>query len=132
MSLETAIKARLDAVAGLKQYVSNRNYAVRLPDDYTLPATTFQVLSERPVLAMGSDPDLTEARVRVSAWANDFSTCRLVDEQIKAALNRFRGTSGSTVVNDILRETTVDIYHPEVGGGRYQRARDFRVFYEAD
>ena len=130
MSLETAIQARLDDFAGLAKYVKNRNYAIEYPQDTVLPATTFEVLSETPHHAMGSDAAVVESRIRVNSFATTFSRCREVDEQVRLALSRYRGTSGGTVVQDILVETVNDINHPEVRGGMHQRARDFRVFYE--
>ncbi len=130
MSLESAIKARLDGFAGLRAYVKNRNYAIRYPQETKLPATTFELLSERAVHAMGSDANVKESRLRVNTFALEFSACREVDEQVRQALSRYRGTSAGTVVQDILEETVNDIFHPEVGSGVHQRARDFRVFYE--
>lgn len=130
MSIESAVKARLDGFAGLRSYVGNRNFAIQYPQGTTLPATTLEIINERPVHAMGSDASVKEARMRVNTWATDFSTCRETDEQVRQALSRYRGTSGGTVVQDILEETVNDIFHPEVGEGVYQRARDFRAFYE--
>lgn len=130
MSLAAAIKSRLDGFAGLRAYVQNRNFAIRYPQGETLPATTFEQLSEFAVHAMSSDAAVKEARIRINSWAPDFSKCREVDEQVRQALSRFRGTSGTTVVQDILEITVNDIYHAEVGHGVHQRARDFRVFYE--
>lgn len=130
MSLETAIKARLDGVAGLKAHVGKRNYAVTRPANGKLPATVFRVLSTRPVHAMGSDAGYQEARIEVSSFAETFTKTRLVDEQVRLALSRFRGTLGGTVIQDILEVSVNDIFHPEVGDGLYQRARDFRVFWE--
>lgn len=130
MSLESAVKARLDGYAGLKAHVGTRNFAVTRPGNSDLPATVFEIITEIPVHAMGSDAAFKESRVQVSSFADSFSKVRQVDEQVRAALSRFRGTSGGTVVQDILEETLNDVYHPEVGDGLYQRARDFRVFWE--
>ena len=130
MSLESAIKARLDGFAGLRAHVKNRNYAILYPQGTDLPATTFELLSERAVHAMSADANVKESRIRVNTWAPDFSKCREVDEQVRQALSRYRGTSGGTVIQDILEETVNDIFHAEVGSGVHQRARDFRVFYE--
>lgn len=130
MSIEEAVKARLDTFAGLKAHVKNRNFAITYPQKTPLPATTFEVLADRATHAMGSDAVVKEVRIRVNSWADDFTKCREVDEQVRLALSRYRGTSAGTVVQDVLEETVNDIYHPEVGTGRYQRARDFRAFYE--
>lgn len=130
MSIENAIKARLDGFAGLKAYVQNRNFAVNYPGGTEFPLTVFELVHETPVYAMGSDAAVIESRIRVNTFAEDFSECREVDAQVRSALSRFRGTSGGTVVQDILAETVNNIYHPEAGTGLYQRARDFRTFHE--
>ena len=130
MSIEEAIKARLDAFVGLRAHTKNRNFAIKYPQGTKLPATTFEVLADRATHAMNSDAVVKEVRIRVNSWAETFTTCRKVDEQVRQSLSRFRGTSAGTVVQDILEETVNDIDHPEVGTGIHQRARDFRAFYE--
>lgn len=130
MSIEKAIKARLDGFAGLRAYVQTRNFAINYPSGTKWPLTVFELVHETAVHAMGSDAAVVESRIRVNSFADDFSECREVDEQVRLALSRFRGTAGGTVVQDILQDTVNDIFHPEVGTGIYQRARDFRTFHE--
>ena len=130
MSLESAINARLDGYAGLTALVGERNYMVTMPQGTTMPATTTQIVSEIPLHAMSADAGYREARIMVNSFGSDFSMCRDVDEQVRLALSRYSGTSSGTVVQDILEEGTTDLHHGEVKGGIFQRARDFRVFYE--
>ena len=130
MSLETAIKARLDGYAGLSALVGSRNYAVTRPQGTALPATVSEVISDQAMHAMGSDAVVHGSRVEVSSFGETFGSCRAVDEQVRQALSRYRGTSGSTVIQDILEQTVNDIFHGEVNDGIYQRARAFLVFYE--
>jgi hypothetical protein len=130
VSLDTAIKARLDGFDALKALVSTRNYAVTLPQSTKLPATTWSVISEQPLHAMSADGAYREARVQVDSWALSHTKCLAVDLEVQAALSRFRGTSGGTVVQDVIEEGVTELFHGEVNEGVYQRSRDFRVFYE--
>lgn len=130
MSIEAAIKTRLDTTEGMRAKVGKRTYAVRRPSGSPLPSVTFQVVSEQPVHAMGSDAGVKGIRIRVSSWSKDFTECREVDELVRSTLSRYRGTSASVVVQDILEETAADLFHGEADEGIFQRARDFRVFYE--
>ena len=130
MSIEAAIKARLDGFAGLRAEVKTRNYLETRPARMPLPATTLEIIGEQAVHAMGSDAGIKEVRIQVNSFADNASKCREVDEQVRQALSRYRGTSASVVVQDILELTMNTNFHAEVGSGVYQRARDFRVWYE--
>lgn len=129
MTLEVAIKTRLDAHAGLGNHVAGRVYAVERPQDTDFPCIVFESISEQNVPAMGSDPALTSVRLRCHVFADSTQSMFDTDEQLKAALRRFRGTSGGVVVQDIFNLTYNDNPQPK-GRGRFHRARDFRVWFE--
>jgi hypothetical protein len=116
MSLESEVYSRLSGFAGLTALVSTRIYPLRLPQDTTLPAVTFTRLSASRLSAMGSDPGLVRARVQYDAWTEGsgaFDGARAIAEQIRAALQRWRTTSG-TIVQDSFLESEVELYEADV------------------
>lgn len=130
MSIEKAVKARLDAFAGVGALVSERNYPLERPDGTALPANTYQVISDFPFHAMSTDAAVREARVRVHSYAGSYGSAVELSEQVKQALSRYRGTSASVVVQDSMEDDMLESYAPEVGHGVFMRSRDFRIFYE--
>ena len=130
MSVEKAIKARLDAHAGTAALVVARNYPQERPQDSILPANVYQVISDLPYHAMSSDANVRQARIRVHSYADAYGGAVELSEQVRQALSRFRGTSASVVIQDALEDDMLENYAPEVGVGLFHRARDFRVFYE--
>lgn len=130
MSLDSAIKARLDGYANLKALIGTRSWAVTMPADTPYPAVMWELITERAIHAMGSDANYREVRVQFNSYAKDHTTAAAVDEQVRAAMSRFRGTSGGTVIQDVFVESANDDLLPEVTEGVYHRPRDFRIWYE--
>lgn len=102
--IQEAIFARLTAYAGLTSLVGTspaRIYYRILPQDPVYPAVTYAMVSAPREKAMGSDPGIVNARVQFDAWDNDPDSVRDVAEQIRKALERWRGvTAFSTTVQD--------------------------------
>ena len=110
--IEEALFTRLSGFAGLVALVAARIYPVVLPQDVTLPAVSYQRVSGPRTSAMGSDPGLSHPRFEVSAWSEDYLTAKTVKEQIRAALQRWRGTVSGVVVIDTFLLGERDLYDP--------------------
>lgn len=128
MNVEVAVYARLSGFSGLTT-LTNRIRPVLAPQGDAYPLVVYSVISDLPHPAMSRDAKPHRARVQVSSFAKKFDDMRAVDEQVRLALSRFRGTAGGVVVQDILEDTVQDLYD-DSGDGVYQRARDFTIFYE--
>lgn len=119
---EESLKARLGAVSGVTDLVSTRVYPVKLPQGPTLPAVTYQRISTIKESAMGNDAGISRTRFQVTCWAETYSALKGVSEAVRAALQRFQGTSGGVEVLDSFLENDMDIYSGEES--------DFRVYGE--
>lgn len=128
MNVDAAVYARLSGFAGLTA-LTNRIRPVTAPQGDAFPYVVYALVSDLPYPAMGVNARPHRARVQVSSFAKKFDDARAVDAQVRLALSRFRGTSGSVVVQDILEDTVQDLYG-DAGDGVFQRARDFIVYYE--
>ncbi len=128
MSLETGIYARLSGYANLVSLVSLRIYPEVLPQDCPFPAVSYHKVSETPEHAMSSEAGVRSSRIQVSSFAETYTGVKAILTQVKAALSRYRGTSGSTVFQEILLDGTWDIYEPDTG--IYHCPADFIVWYE--
>jgi len=128
MTIEGALLSRLKSQVAL---VSNRVYAVQLPQNVTLPAVTFQRISAIREHAMGGDAEPTHARFQVSSWAKTYDEVRDVADQVKAGLDRFSGTLDTTVIQQIFRVTDQDLFEPDdLGVGVFHVPVDFMVHFE--
>ena len=70
---------------------------------------------------MGADPGIVHGRVQVDAWGLSYISARDVAEQIRAALERFRGTLDTTVVLDTFLEDMRDEPDEFVNGAVIRR-----------
>lgn len=110
---ERAIIARLKAHAGTAALVSDRVYGAVAPQNVANPyITLFRVSTDRPS-AMGADIGIARARIQVNAWSNTYASAKSVSAQIRDALQRYTGTSGTVVVLDIFMLTEQDMYEPD-------------------
>lgn len=116
--IHEALRTRLTTVSAVTALVSTRVYPNVLPQNPTLPAVVYQRIDERRETAMGSDPGVVRARVQVSAWAATFTAARGIGEEVRKALQRYRGTpAGSgTEVLDVFIEDIRDM-DPELVDG---------------
>lgn len=116
MSAEAALEARAIAYAGLTALIGTtptRFYPNTLPQAGTLPAVVYQRLPGQRVRAMTADTGLVRARFWVHVYATTYASAKAVAAQVIAAFNRYSGTSGSTVVQNIEVDDGQDSYDPD-------------------
>lgn len=110
--VEEALFTRLSGFAGLTALIAARIYPVVLPQDVVLPAVSYRRLSGPRSSAMGSDPGLAHPRFEVNAWAREYLAAKNVKEQIRAALQRWRGTVSGVEIIDTFILDERDLYEP--------------------
>ncbi len=126
--IEKAIYALLKARPELVALVGTRIYPVKAPDRTAYPYLCYSIITDQSFNAMSRDAVPHRARVQVSSYHQDWKQVQAVDEQVRLALSRKRGTAGSATVQDIFEDGVVDLNGGEVGEGTFQRARDFTAF----
>jgi len=101
VTVESAIRDRLAADAGVAALVGPRVYALKLPQDVTLPAIRVQLIDEpRPYHLRGADA-LTIARVQTDAYAADvsgvdaYAVAERVADAVDAALSGAKVDAGT-------------------------------------
>jgi hypothetical protein len=128
--IHEALFSRLSGYAGLTALVGARIYPRLLPQNPTYPAVTYDRISAERQSAMGSDSGLVSGRWQVSSWGKTYTDARDIAEQVRKALQRYRGTSSGTVIQDIFIESENDL-PPELVDGEavFQIASDFIVWF---
>lgn len=91
--IQDAIFARLSNVSALTALVPVARIKFRLLDqDTAYPAIRYFKVSEQRDAAMGSDSGVVRARFQFDVLDTDIDSIRDVQEQLRQALERYRGT----------------------------------------
>ena len=108
--LEEALQTRLAAFAGLSALVAARIYAVRAPQNPTLPYVTYQRIAAERFSAMGSDTGVASVLMQLDAWSEASALqAKQVATQVRLALERWRSEASDPVVLDVFIERNEDI-----------------------
>lgn len=126
--VEAAIYSRLTAYTNLTNLVGDRIYQTVARQGASNPLVVINLITLQPTNAMGIDIAPTEAGIQVSVFAENGASCASVAEQVKAALQRYRGTSGGIVVQATFLDSERSDFEPE--NKEHRRDLDFRVYFE--
>jgi hypothetical protein len=111
MIINDAIFAHLTHHAGLAALISLRCYPVRLPQEPTYPAVTYQRVSLVPTYSHDGDSNLDRGRWQFSCWATTHTAAEAVAAQVRLALAVWRAAFSQPA----FLENQVDFYEPETG-----------------
>jgi hypothetical protein len=101
-----AIYARLGSYAGTSALIGGgsnaRVYPQIGPQGAAYPFVAYEVFDGERYPCMGSDGDIVRPRVRLHLWDDDNAGAHSLDAQVRAALQRFSGSAGGVVIDDIF------------------------------
>ena len=127
-----AVKTRLSAVAGVTSIVGSgtaaRIYPSVLRQGGAYPAVRYQQIDGLRESAMGSDTGVVSATVQVDSYADTYAAARALANAVRAAMQRFRGTVSSVVIDDVfVASGPNDFYEEQVK--KYRCQFDFTVWH---
>lgn len=107
--LGSLLTTRANAYSGLTALISTRFQPGPLPDDDSVPAVTYQVIStpERDDVA-----EMYETRVQFDCWAATYLAAKGVAEQLKAAFIGWSHKSSTPKILFAKRSNEIDVYEP--------------------
>lgn len=111
--MERHIESRLTSHAGLSALVSTRVYPKKLPQEVTYPCLVYEVSNRSEYPTMGSNADQSRKRITVRGYDTSYSGVKSLEAQIKAALDRYTGTSDGTTIDGSYLENMIDTYEDE-------------------
>ena len=120
--IEDAMYAHLSTVASLTTLVSNRIYPIMMPQDPTLPAITYQRISNNPQWAMGGACGLDNPRMQIDCWTTSFAASKALGDALRKAM-AMPGTFNAIQLND------QDIY--EVDTEIYRVSMDYSCWFKS-
>ncbi len=127
-NVESAIFARLSGYSGLTDLVGSSIFPVIARQGVENPLVVFNLVTFQANSAMGADIFPSEAGIQVSVFSDDGSECLAIASEVRAALKRYRGTSGGVVIQSIYLESERADYEAETK--EFRRDLDFQVFFE--
>lgn len=124
--IEAAIYSTLTSHVGLSALVSTRVYPDILPDNPTMPALTFQMISNvREERHRGQTGDAAP-RFQVNVWAQTRASRAAVADQVRLAMMAMTTVVGVTI-KGVLNAGETRTYEPDTR--RYGTSLDFFVFH---
>ena len=126
--IEQGIVARLAGSTAVTSLAGTRIYPNKLPQEPKLPALTYDLISSVRESVMSADSGDVHARVQVTAWANTYAAASNLNEGVRAAVQRWSGTSTGVVIQEIFIENEFS-FHDEITG-TYAHQSDLIVHYE--
>ncbi len=114
MTVEEDLVRVLQVNAGVSALVSERIYALSLPQRVTLPAIRYQVISTSPEVAHNGPSGLQRNRIQLTVHAATYASAQAVAGALRRALDGRKGLFGPGtccfVTND-LADYDVDSRH---------------------
>jgi len=98
MDASKVIFARLNGATT----AGNRVHPMYLPQSPTYPAVSYFQVSSTQTHAMGNDVDLWRVRMQVDVWGDTYASARILADEVRARLSRWKGTQDDVRVIDIL------------------------------
>jgi hypothetical protein len=86
MSIEALVYGRLTTYSGITAIASTRTYPMRLPQTPTLPAVTYQKISNSEQKGTST---LKDSRYQLNCWASTYAEAHSLAAQIKAAFEEW-------------------------------------------
>lgn len=123
-----AIKTRLEAASGLTAFVGTRIYPHVLPQNPTMPAVVYELISnEREERHRGQTGD-ARPRVQVTTWANTALGAANAANEVRLAVMAMDGTVASVDVHGVWNAGESRGFEPDTG--RHFAAMDFFIAYK--
>ena len=111
MPIESALYSKLAATSGVTALVSTRIYPNAIPQNASLPAIAYQVISTDRNYRHAGQSNVALPRIQITVEASSYSSAVAVCAAVRAALSGYQGTVGAVVIGGIFLETEYDGYN---------------------
>jgi hypothetical protein len=132
-AIEEGLQFYLRGYMGLLALVSTRVYINRIPQEATLPCVTLHRVSTPRVHSHDSSGMTGTAypRFQIDAWATTYSVAKAITDQLRAALNGYKGTITSGANSVTVQSSLVDDerYDPDLNAGLERISSDFIIWH---
>lgn len=113
MTVEELLYTHLSGDGGVQALVGSRVYPVELPQECTLPAVRYQLISRNELHVHVPSPLLTIRRYQVDGFAVSYASAKALEEALKLALYGFNRQAYACILSTFI-ESMRDESDPEV------------------
>lgn len=128
MSVEKDLRTYMLSRAAINTLIDTRMYAIKLRQNPTLPAVTYNRISSVRRRSHSGDSNLTRPRIQYSSFAETYEAAVEVADAIEDEMKSFSGTAGSSNIYAAIVENRIDLLDPE--SKYYMIAIDLMIQYE--
>jgi Protein of unknown function (DUF3168) len=121
MTAEELIVAQLESTPDVAELVGDRIYPGVIPIGVRLPALVYQRIGSAPLAGLQGPPMLENPTIQINAWADTYTTAKLVARAVRVALRPFV---------EIVPLLERDLMDPD--GLRQGVGQDYSVWIEVD
>lgn len=119
MTISALVNGRLTSYSGITALISTRSYPLLLPQHPTIPAVTYQKVSNT---GQKGTSTLRETRYQFNCWGRTYAEAHTLATQVKAAFEEWHDLDQTPGVNMGLVVNELDDYDDE--------AKVFRVIVD--
>lgn len=107
--------------------VGTRVYPLKLPQDPTYPAITYQVISDQSERLLSGADRIRRARVQVDVWAETLLTCQSITNFVRTLLDGQDNTQGNIRFRSAWTQNGPDLYEESIE--KYRITSDCELTY---
>ena len=111
--IDEELKTFLLSIPGIVAEIVSRIYPAPLPQNATLPAVTYQAISDPQSYSNGNDTCYHLPRYQLDVWASSQKEAVRVDSTVRQALSGYSGQWGAREIGFVRRGTGSSHYEPE-------------------
>lgn len=132
VNIEAAIVAILEGNIGVTALVDKRIYPLIVPQGVTMPAITYQQLSDTKIQTHSGPDTLLNTRLQIDCWSDKYTETSAVKKAVRLALAGFIGTVAGIKISNIIMENSTDLDRQVPGTEklrRYAKSLDFIIVF---
>jgi hypothetical protein len=113
-TIEDFIYYRLANTSAVSAIVGSRIYRLKMPDNPTLPAITFETTVGDFIESFEGSSGLRNPVMRIHCWATTAGVAQDLAEKVRVAMHGYRGTYSDRVIQNILEWSTMELFDHEI------------------
>lgn len=115
MTVEELLYSHLTGDSGVQALVGSRVYPVELPQECTLPAVRYQLISRNELHVHPPTPLLAIRRYQIDGFGTTYATAKALEAALKTSLYGFNQQAYACILSTFI-ESMRDESDPEVDG----------------
>lgn len=133
IAIESVLYSLLVGDATVGGLVGTRVYPAIVPQNASLPATTYQQLSGVREHTCAGPQGMASPRFQINCWADTYAEARTLSDAVRVLLDGYSGTVSERTVHVMMLEDEGDM--PEVPAGkdvlkRFVKRLDFIIWFK--